>query len=105
MGYNMIKPDAISNTYHNSIIETCRQKHKMSSKYVLEVDYLLEDDSLGLEAKTLLQESFAVEVGVKISRNVICKIMKATLGYGKRLAYVKRHRSDGSKEHRVEYAT
>ena len=101
----MIKPGAPSRTYQNSSVETGGRKHKMTSEQVREVDHLSEDDSLGLEAKALPWESFAAEVGVEISGNAIRDTMKAALGYGKRLACVKGHQSNRSKEHRVELAT
>lgn len=52
-GYNMIKPDALLCNYHNSNMETCRQKYKITSVKVRKVDHLLENDLPGLEAKAL----------------------------------------------------
>lgn len=104
-GYNIIKPGVPLRIYHNSSFETRRRKHKMTSKQAYELDHLLQNDSLGLEAKVLPWESLAAKVEAEVSENTIRKTIKDALGYGKRLVCVKGHQSDRSKEHRVEWAT
>lgn len=50
----MLEPGASSRTFHHSVeVETRSRKRKATSNQVREADAILQDDSLGLEAKGL----------------------------------------------------
>lgn len=104
-GYNMIQPDASSRTHPNSGFEARGQSYKMTSEQVREVDHLLQDDDLGLEAKVLPWEALAAEVKAELTGQTIRKTMNVALGYGKRLACVKGHQSEHAKSKRMEWAS
>ena len=82
--YNIIQEDASSHTHQNSGFEAQERKYKMTSKQVLEVDHLLEDDNLGLEAKALPWEALAAEVKADVMGQIIGKTMNIALCYCKR---------------------
>lgn len=63
------------------------------------MNYILQDNLLGLEAKILLLKLFIAKVREEFLGNTIGKIMKNVFGYGKHLVYVKEHQSDKSKEY------
>ena len=65
---------------------------------------MLQEDTLCLEAKALLSEAFAEEVGAEVTKTS-CNIMHVALDYSKRLACVKEHQSESSKAHRVKWAS
>lgn len=72
----MVKSGVFLHIYYNSSFATCRQKHKMTNKQIRKVNYILQDNLLGLEAKILLLKLFIAKVREKVLRNTIGKIMK-----------------------------
>ncbi len=100
--YNMIQQGVLSRSYHNSEFEAQGQKYKMTSEQVPKADHILEDDNLGLEAKTLPLQVLAAEVRAEVTRQTIRKKMNVAHGYVKRLACMKGHKSEYSKAKGIE---
>ena len=99
----MIEPGAPLRTYANSVaLETRGRKRKVTSKQVLEVDTILQDDMFGLEGKELTWDQLATDVGADMCGRTMHKIMSDALDYKKHLACMKGWLSDRAKVHRQE---
>lgn len=105
-GNHMIEPGASSRTFHHSVeVETWGRKRKVISNQVRKADAILQNDSLGLEAKGLSWKQLATKVGADVNGRTIHSIMRDALDYNKYLACVKGWLFDRAKERRVEWAT
>ena len=98
-GYRMLEPGASSRTFHHSVeVETRGRKRKVTRDQVREADAILQDDSLGLEAKGLSWQQLATEVGADVQGRTMHSVMTDALDYNKYLACLKGWLPDRAKE-------
>lgn len=91
LSYALNQVHLLVHTFHHSVeVETRGRKGRVTSDQVCEADAILQDDSLGLEAKGLSWQQLAKQqVGADVKGRTVHSVMRDALDYNKYLAWMK----------------